>query len=160
MGRMLAAARIASAFATVVLLSACQTLAVTALGIGASAGVMHVTNSEQHRTFTAGPGKVKTAVLAALARMGLEVESVEKRDGIDVVKASGTSLDIRIELEPMSTKTTQLRATAKHNVLVHDAATALEIVEQTEMLLEAPGGLRRSAGLQTRMRAVVRDERP
>jgi hypothetical protein len=137
--RWAAGARIAALLAVPVLISACQTVAVTALGVGASAGLMHTANGMQYRTFTASPGQVKRAVLTALARMGIAVEDIDKREGADVIIAHGASRSIEIELEAMSRSTTQLRATAKHNVFVHDSATAREIVEQTEAALEARG---------------------
>lgn len=137
--RWTAGARIAALLAVLGLLSACQTVAVTALGVGASAGLMHTANGMQYRTFTASPGQVKRAVLTALARMGIAVEDIDRREGADVIIAQGASRSIQIELEAMSRSTTQLRATAKHNVFVHDSATAREIVEQTEAALEARG---------------------
>lgn len=128
------------------LLAGCQALAITALGVGASAGVMHTANGVQYRTFTATPSRVKRAVLAALDRMDIEVDGSEQRDGIDVITASGAHRTIELELERMSRGTVQLRAVAKHNVFVHDSATAREIVEQTEAALSAAEPRSRRAG--------------
>ncbi|HEU4460824.1 MAG TPA: DUF3568 family protein [Methylibium sp.] len=117
-------------------LGGCGTVALTALGIGASAGVNHTANGSSSRTFTASAPQVRTASLVALQRMSIAVESIEQRDGTEVIKAKSADRKIEIELEAMNKSTTQMRATAKHNLFVHDAATAKEIVEQTQQALQ------------------------
>lgn len=121
-------------------LSGCGALAMTALGVGASAGVNHTANGISSRTFTATAPQVRTASLVALQRMGIAVESIEQRDGAEVIKAKSADRKIEIELEVMSRSTTQMRATAKHNLFVHDGATAREIVEQTDLAIQARVG--------------------
>lgn len=152
-------ARVAAMLALPALLGGCETIAITALGVGASAGVMHTASSIQYRTFTATPSRVKRAVLAALDRMDIEVESEVERGGIEVITATGANRSIELELERMSRATTQLRAVAKHNAFVHDSATAREIVEQTEAALGAAEPRSRRAGrmaVQTPTAAALR----
>ena len=140
------------------LLGGCETVAITALGVGASAGVMHTASSVQYRTFTVPPGRVKRAVLAAFDRMDIEVQGEEERGQIDVITATGANRAIEVELERMSRGTTQLRAVAKHNLFVHDSATAREIVEQTEAALAAEPRTRRAGRMaaQTPTAAALR----
>lgn len=122
--------------------SGCASVAMTALGIGASAGVNHTAAGTSSRTFTASAPQVRTASLVALQRMGIAVESIEQRDGAEVIKAKSADRRIEIELESMNRSMTQMRATAKHNLFVHDAATAKEIVEQTDLAIQARVGSR------------------
>lgn len=124
--------RLVAAVAAAMALSGCETVAITALGVGASAGVSHAANSVSYRTFTLPASQVKSASLVALGRMGIGVESVVRRDSSEFIRARYAEREIEIELEAMSSSTTQMRAVAKRNFFVHDAATAREIVEQTE----------------------------
>jgi Protein of unknown function (DUF3568) len=113
-------------------LCGCATVAMTALGVGASAGVNHTANGVSTRTFTAGTPQVRSASLAALNRMGISVTAIDQQGGVEVIRAKSADRQIEVELESMNKATTQMRASAKHNFFVYDAATAKEIVEQTE----------------------------
>lgn len=129
--------RFVAAVLAALLLSGCETVAITALGVGASAGVSHTANSVSYRTFTLPASQVRAASLVALGRMGIGVEAIDRRDGSEFIRARHAERDIEIELEAMSRSTTQMRAVAKRNFFVHDAATAREIVEQTELAIAA-----------------------
>ncbi len=133
-------------------LGGCETLAITALGVGASAGVTHTASSVSYRTFTLPASQVKAASLVALTRMGIGVTTVDARDGSEFIRARHAERDIEIELEPMSRSTTQMRAVARRNFFVHDAATAREIVEQTELAVAAAA--QRGPGADRRGRAA------
>lgn len=133
-------------------LGGCETLAITALGVGASAGVTHTANSVSYRTFTLPASQVKAASLVALSRMGIGGAVIDSRDGSELIRARHAERDIEIELEPMSKSTTQMRAVAKRNFFVHDAATAREIVEQTELAIAAAA--QRGPGADRRGRAA------
>ncbi|WP_428422345.1 hypothetical protein [Methylibium sp.] len=126
-------------------LSGCGALAITALGVGASAGVSHTASGVSYRTFTATAPQVKAASLAALSKMGITVAGIDKTDGGELIKASYADRSIEIELEAMSKSTTQMRASAKRNLFVYDAATAKEIVEQTERAMAAAADKRGKA---------------
>jgi hypothetical protein len=120
------------------LLAGCEALAVTAMGVGASAGVTHTASSVSERTFTVPAAKVRTASLTALERMGVTVDAVDQFDeGRETIRGQAAGRRIEVEIEPMGPATTQLRASAKRNLFVHDAATAREIVLQTEQVLAA-----------------------
>lgn len=116
-------------------LGGCEALAITALGVGASAGVTHTANSVSFRTFTASTAQVKNASLLALATMGIEIVAARQRNGVEVIEARSADRTIEIALESMSPATTQMRTSAKRNALVYDAATAREITEQTVLAL-------------------------
>lgn len=138
LNRSLSVARWVACAVLPVALGGCATVAMTALGVGASAGVQHTANGISSRTFTASAAQVRSASLAALSRMSISVKAIDTRDGAEVIRATSADRQIEIEIEAMSKSTTQMRATAKHNLFVHDAATAKEIVEQTERALMTP----------------------
>ena len=132
-------ARAALLCALAPVLAGCETIAITALGVGASAGVSHTASSIGYRTFTAPAPRVRVASLAALERMGIRVEKVDRLESSELIIARSADRSIEIELEAMSRNTTQMRAAAKRNAFVYDAATAKEIIEQTAVSLgQAP----------------------
>jgi len=114
----------------------CEPLTITAVGIGAATGVGHVLGGIVYRTFTEPLPRVKKAALASLNQMGFKVESIEKKDNAEIIKAKAKAKerDIEVELESLSPATTRMTATAK-NGLIYDSATATEIILQTERLL-------------------------
>ena len=78
---------------------------------------------------------VENANTRALKDMGIKVVSREtNEDGERVVSAAANDRDIEILLEPLSSRTTRIRARARDGIL-HDAATATEIILQTERVL-------------------------
>lgn len=137
-------------------MAGCEALALTALGVGASAGVTHTASGVSARTFTAPPQRVKAASLVALARMGIQLDGIEPSDGGELIKASSAERDIEIELEAMTKSTTQMRATAKSGLFTYDAATAKEIVEQTEQAMTAtPKRAKRAAAARATTHATA-----
>ncbi len=87
------------------------------------------------RTFTAPLKTVENANTRALRDMGIKVVSrTTTEDGERVVTAKAKKREIEIFLEPLSSRTTRIRARATDGIL-HDAATATEIILQTERVL-------------------------
>lgn len=117
------------------LLSGCQSLALAALGVGASTGISHTLNGVAYRTFTAPEPRLRLAAVAALKRMGITHDSTEKIESGELIKARSPNRRIEIELESISVSTTRMRTTAKNGTLFYDSATATEITLQTEKLL-------------------------
>jgi len=119
--------------------SGCAALALTMLGVGAgvTAGtaVSYSMNGYAYRTFTAPLPEVEKAILTALARMGLKVESKANTIRGKMIQASGNEQQIEIELVAVSAKSTRIRTVAKQGVFLKDRATATEIIIQTEKLL-------------------------
>lgn len=116
-------------------ISACESVALTAFGVGASAGVQHSLGGVTYRTFTVPAPRVRSAALTALARMSIKVDSTEQIEGGELIKGSTADRQIEVEVERISASTTRLRAVAKKNALIWDSATATEIIFQTEKLL-------------------------
>ena len=117
------------------LLTACEPVTLTAASLAAGTGISHTLGGIVTRTFTAPMETVENANTRALKDMGIQVVSREtNEDGERVVSAQANDREIQILLEPLSPKTTRIRARATEGIL-HDAATATEIILQTERVL-------------------------
>ncbi|MDD5328691.1 MAG: DUF3568 family protein [Sulfuricella sp.] len=116
-------------------LAGCETVAISALGAGTSAGVSagvsNTTAGTVSRTFTAPLPSVRTAALAALQRMQIEIRFTGKVKGGEVIKAKSVSRNIDIELEEISPNATRISVSAKSGVFPYDSATGAEILLQT-----------------------------
>lgn len=121
--------------------SGCESLALTTFAIGASTGVQHTISGVGYRTFTLPAPKVKAAALAALAGMGIKVESTKATADGEVIKTATPDRRIELEIERISANATRLSAVAKHRMVLRDAATANEIIAQTERMLEGMGSV-------------------
>jgi len=132
MKRLAAAASIA---ATCAMLAGCETLALSAIGASASAGLSYTMNGAAYRTFTASEPKVRAAAFTALKRMATPIDSTEKTDDGELIKASMPQRSIEVHIEPLSPNATRVRAVAKRGMFLHDTATAAEVITQTERAL-------------------------
>jgi hypothetical protein len=117
------------------LVSGCEPLSLTALGIGGSAALNHKMSSTPTRTFTAPLLRVKTASIGALKRMGIATEEVRKVDNGELITARVGRREIQVELESLTANTTRMRVLARDGSLFYDGATASEIIVQTEKVL-------------------------
>ena len=117
-------------------LAACDPLTLTALAVGAGAGVQHTMSGIAYKTFSSPMPKVRTAVNGALTHMDIKVGATEKVDNGVRIKARAADRDIEIELEALTSKTTRMRSTARNGIFM-DSATATEIILQTEKQLGA-----------------------
>lgn len=115
-------------------LQGCDPISLTAMGVGASTGVQHTLTGISYRTFTVPMPRVRSAVMTAFDRMGIEVGGEEPIENGKRFTAHAADRDIEVELEALSPKATRMRSTAK-NGLFRDAATATEIILQTERVL-------------------------
>jgi len=125
--------------AACLLVAACEPLAISVAGAGASAALGHSLNGVTYRTFTSPLAIVKSATVSALERMGIAVEGMGTFEGGELIYASAINRAIEIELESVSAKTTRMRVAARAGGLFYDSSTATEIVLQTEKQLGADG---------------------
>ncbi len=116
------------------LLAGCETIAITAAGIGASTGINHALSGIIQRTFSQPLPKVEKATLRSLNQMGMQVAAVERNEQGKVIKATCKERNVEIELEALTPAATRMVATAKSGMF-YDGATATEIVLQTERKL-------------------------
>lgn len=119
------------------LLAACEPAAIALLGGGASTVLRYNLDGIAARTFTAPSEVVKSASLAALERMGITVDGTDALDVGEVIRGRAPNRDIEIELEPITKHATRVRITARGGSLFYDNATAVELVQQTEKILDA-----------------------
>lgn len=116
-------------------LTGCAAVALTAGSLAAGTGISHTLSGVVSKTFTAPMKTVEYANLRALKDMGIDVVGREtNEDGERVVTAEAKDRKIEILLEPLSSRTTRIRAMAKDGFL-QDGATATEIILQTERVL-------------------------
>jgi hypothetical protein len=126
--------RVIGGACAILALAGCDPISLTALGIGGAAGVHHTLSGIAYRTFSAPLPNVRSAARSALGRMEIKVVGTEKTASGERILARATDRDIEIELEALTPKTTRMRSIARNGVLM-DAATATEIIIQTERLL-------------------------
>lgn len=112
----------------------CEPITLTAVGVGAAAGVQHTLTGITYRTFSAPLPRVRSAVMTAFDRMGIKVSGKEKIENGERFTARAADREIEVELEAITAKTTRMRCTARTG-LFRDAATATEIILQTERVL-------------------------
>jgi Protein of unknown function (DUF3568) len=113
----------------------CEPLALSLLGAGAGTALRYSIDGATSRTFTAPATDVKHASLAALERMGIAFESLDKLEYGELIYARAENRAIEIEIEPISPRATRMRIAAKNGSVFYDTATASEIVAQTERSL-------------------------
>ncbi len=114
--------------------------AVTAIGTvtsGIAYGTQYVLTSQVSRTTTHEFDHVKKALLVALCKMQIPVEQVKEIEDGEKIVANADDLKIKIELKRITPCVTRIRVKAGKG-LVHDKATANEIVQQTEEIAETP----------------------
>ena len=112
----------------------CSPVALTALGVGGSAGIQHTMSGVAYRTFTASLTEVRAAALAALDRMGTTEVLVRRTGEGELITARAGDRNIEIELVTITDKATRMRAVVRNGVLM-DRATGTEIIVQTERTL-------------------------
>ena len=114
----------------------CAAIGVTAVGVGMATGVGHTLGGIVYKTFTAPQARVKKATLSALSRMQVKVVSAKRDGSTETIVGRAGDRDIDIELEALTPATTRMTVTAKQNGgILRDAATATEIILQTERLV-------------------------
>ncbi len=117
-------------------LGGCAEIGITALGVGMGTGVGHTLGGIVYKTFTSPQAQVKKATLGALSRMQVKVVSAKRDGSTETIVGKAGDRDIDIELEALTPATTRMKVTAKQNGgILGDAATATEIILQTERLV-------------------------
>ena len=116
-------------------LCGCAPLALTALSVGATMGVQHSVNGVAYKTFTLPLPEMRKAVVSTLKRMDIAVGDTKKMESGEKIAARATDREIEVQLEVISANTTRMRTSARSGLLM-DAATANEIIAQTEKTLK------------------------
>ena len=113
------------------LLSGCTAIALT----GAGAGISYTLSNVAYRSFSSPVERVHQATIAALKKMDIKtIDDYKTVDGRTITAAT-KELDIVIDLEEVTSKTTQVKVDARKRVVFKDKATAAEIINQVGMIL-------------------------
>lgn len=113
------------------LLSGCAAVALT----GAGVGVSYTLSNVAYRTFSSPGDQVHTATVDALKKMGIKIVDDYKSENGRTINASTKELDIEINLEEVTLKTTQIKVDARKSIVLKDKATAAEIINQVGKIL-------------------------
>ena len=114
------------------LLSGCTSVLVT----GASGGVAYTITNVAYKTIVSPIDQVEFANRLALMKMRMKyVERMETENKVNIV-AETSELNIYINLEKITPKTTKISVNAEKNIVMKDMATAVAIIEETEAMLE------------------------
>ena len=113
------------------LLSGCTAVALTGAGVGVSYTISNVA----YRSFSSPVDRVHVATIAALKKMGIMIDDDASSESGVTITAETRELDIVINLEKITSKTTQVKVDARKNFLLKDKATAAEIINQVGKIL-------------------------
>jgi hypothetical protein len=113
------------------ILSGCTAVALTGAGVGVSYTLTNVA----YRSFSSPLDKVHDATIAALKKMGIMITDDSKSEEGRTITADTNELYIVINLERITSKTTQVKVDARKNFFLKDKATAAEIINQVGKIL-------------------------
>jgi hypothetical protein len=113
------------------LLSGCTAMALTGAGVGVSYTLSNVAYS----SFSSPLDRVYHATIAALKKMDIKVIDDSKSEDGRTITSATKELDIVINLEEVTSKTTQIKVDARKRVVLKDKATAAEIINQVGKIL-------------------------
>ena len=113
-------------------ISGCAAVALTAAGVGVSYTISNVA----YRSFSSPFDQVHIATIAALKKMDIKISEDSKTESGRAITATTRELHIVINVEKVTSKTTQIKVDARKNVVLKDKATAAEIIHQVGKILE------------------------
>jgi hypothetical protein len=116
-------------------LSGCASIAISALGAGAGLGIPYVFNNCADRTVNFPLEQVNRVTPAVLKKMDIVVHARTWTESGETILASAEEVDILIEMQRVTNKTTRITVDAKKSQFVRDKATAEEIINQLERTL-------------------------
>ena len=110
----------------------CAAVALTGTGLGVSYTLTNVA----YRSFNSPIDQVHEATISVLRGMDIKIIAESKSEDSRTIKATTPKLNISIDLEKITSKTTQIKVDARKNVVLKDKATAAEIIAQVGKTLE------------------------
>ncbi len=129
--------RMAALALSLMALSGCAAIALTAGSVAAGAGVDHTLRGIVYKTVASSMAETRLASLKTLKRMDMDVVKDEKTEDGWLISAVANERKIDIELEVLTKRTTRVRVVAnKGGIFFKDAATATEIIQQTADLVD------------------------
>jgi len=119
------------AYVCLLLLSGCAGILIA----GASGGVAYSFTNIAYKTIPCPIDQVEFANRLALMKMGIKYVEVIKTENRASIFAETSELNIYIDLNKITPKSTKMRVDAKKNFLVKDKSTAEAIINETEAML-------------------------
>lgn len=116
---------------------------------GAGMGLNYTLANVAQKTFTHPVDRVCLATEAALERMGIELLDEEGAGTKRTFTAATEKLDIFIDFESITERATRIKVSANNGPILKDRATADEIIEQIEDILDESKESSRSTVGQT-----------
>lgn len=113
------------------LLAGCTAIVLT----GAGAGITYTLSNVAYKSFSSSLDRVHRATVDALKKMDIKTINDYKTVDGRTITAATKELDIVIDLEEVTSKTTQIKVDARKRVILKDKATAAEIINQVGMIL-------------------------
>ena len=122
----------------IITVSGCASLAMTAGGVVASAGVEHSLSGIAQKTFTASIDDVHSATLRGLEHMNIAVTDMNETKPGWKIKGTTDTRNIDVELEKITSNATRMQViVTKHDdIFFKDSSTATEIIVQTAHLMD------------------------
>lgn len=114
------------------LLTGCTAIVLT----GAGAGITYTLSNVAYKSFNFSLDRVHHATVDALKKMDIKTINDYKTVDGRTITAATRELDIVIDLEEVTSKTTQIKVDARKRVILKDKATAAEIINQVGKNLE------------------------
>lgn len=106
------------------------------IGSGVATGAEYVMGKSVSKTTSHDFDRVKKALLVALCKMQIEVETASEIEGGEEILANADDLRIEIELKKITPRVTSIKIRTSNGFLLGDKATAQEIVQQTTEIAE------------------------
>jgi hypothetical protein len=119
------------AYVCLLLLSGCASVLIA----GASGGVAYSVTNIAYKTIPCPIDQVEFANRLALIKMGMKYVEVIKTENRAKIFAETSELEIYIDLNKITPKSTKISVDAKKNFLLKDKATAEAIIDETEAML-------------------------
>jgi hypothetical protein len=111
--------------------SGCTAVALT----GAGVGVSYTLSNVAYRSFSSPVDQVHNATVDALKKMGIMITDDSTSEKGRTITAITNELDIVINIEKVTSKTTQVKVDARKSFILKDKATAAEIINQVGKIL-------------------------
>jgi len=103
---------------------------------GAGMGIEYTITNVAYRTLNYPLDQVNQATLQALKKMDIKIQCNWRTEEGREIEAYTKDLTIVIDLEYITSKATRIKVDAREAVILKDKATAAEIINQVDKILE------------------------
>lgn len=133
-----------------VLLQGCAAAGLTALGVGlgvgADTGVSRTVDGKATRTFVAPPDQIRRAAYDSLKQLAMPVTGEHVDGDKRTITARAGDRKVEITVQRLTPKATRMTVVAKHHMVLRDRATADQIIERTQDVVDNQGAATRKLG--------------